>query len=115
MPYCVLVPPCTEFVQSSLNEPKRPSTVMKFSGMLKHQASRKDILVLTVYALAHYVYLTSNGTRVLADIQGTGTHINGKDIMVLFDVMMHSTDGDIGIGDYGAEAGTRQEDNCSTC
>lgn len=53
-----------------LIEPKRPSTVIKFSGTLKHPASREDMLGLTIYAFAHFVYLTSKGSRVIADIQG---------------------------------------------
>lgn len=53
-----------------LIEPKRPSTVIKFSGTLRHPASRKDMLGLTIYAFAHFIYLTSKGTRVMADIQG---------------------------------------------
>ncbi|KAF8173301.1 kinase-like domain-containing protein [Pholiota molesta] len=86
-----------------LIEPKRPSTVIKFSGTLKHPATRKDMLGLTIYAFAHFVYLTSKGSRVMADIQGTTSHINGKDTMVLFDVMTHSNAGDTGIGDFGIE------------
>ena len=54
-----------------LVEPKRPSTVTKFSGTLSHQMNRKDLQSLTIAAFAHFVYLKSKATRVFADIQGT--------------------------------------------
>lgn len=94
---------------SSLNkvywlvEPKRPSTVTKFSGTLSHQMNRKDLQSLTIAAFAHFVYLKSKATRVFADIQGTTTNVKGKDTMVLFDVMTHSPAGDTGIGDFGPD------------
>ncbi|KDR78004.1 hypothetical protein GALMADRAFT_138162 [Galerina marginata CBS 339.88] len=86
-----------------LIEPKRPSTVTKFSGTLNHQIHRKDLQSLTLSAFAHFVYLKSKKSRVFADIQGTATNIKGKDIMVLFDLMTHSPTCDTGIGDFGPE------------
>lgn len=53
-----------------LVEPKRPSTVTKFSGTLNHQTTGSDLQSLTVAAFAHFVYLKSKGQRVFADIQG---------------------------------------------
>ncbi|KAF7440090.1 hypothetical protein PC9H_000433 [Pleurotus ostreatus] len=80
-------------------EPKRASTVTKFSGTLAHRPQRRNMSSQTIYAFAHFVWGHSNRLLVFADIQGTPTRIKGKDGLVLFDVMTHTLDGDSGVGD----------------
>ncbi|KAL0945668.1 hypothetical protein HGRIS_014820 [Hohenbuehelia grisea] len=104
-----------------LVEPKRPSSVLKFSGTLGHRTHRKDQRSQTIYAFAHFVLGHSNHELVFADIQGmhaligAGTawpiliidwfhpqvlhRLEGEDGLVLFDVMTHTLNGDSGIGD----------------
>ncbi|KAL0955300.1 hypothetical protein HGRIS_004189 [Hohenbuehelia grisea] len=53
-----------------LVEPKRPSSVLKFSGTLGHRTHRKDQRSQTIYAFAHFVLGHSNHELVFADIQG---------------------------------------------
>ncbi|KAJ7577391.1 kinase-like domain-containing protein [Mycena floridula] len=93
-----------------LIEKKRPTTVSKFSGTLTHQAQRHNLQSHTVSAFAHFAFVHSQRSLVFADLQGklillisTLAHVNGKDVMVLFDVMTHTTSGDSGVGDFGEE------------
>ncbi|KAL0952298.1 hypothetical protein HGRIS_006587 [Hohenbuehelia grisea] len=86
-----------------LVEKKRSTSVLKFSGTLSHKPQRRDQLSQTIYAFAHFVWGYSNNTLVFADIQGTPTRLDGKDGLVLFDIMTHTVDGDSGVGDCGKE------------
>lgn len=52
-----------------LVEPRRTTSVQKFSGTLAHP-NREDELGLTLIAFAHFIYDTSDKEFVLADIQG---------------------------------------------
>ncbi|KAE9391119.1 hypothetical protein BT96DRAFT_945646 [Gymnopus androsaceus JB14] len=52
-------------------------------------------------AFSHYVYIASKKTFVLADVQGSIVNIQGIDTIVLFDMMMHTTEQDSGVGDCG--------------
>lgn len=54
-----------------LVEPKRPSTLIKYSGTLSHPCDRKDLRALTIYAFAHFVYGYSGNAIIFADVQGT--------------------------------------------
>ncbi|KAJ7087588.1 kinase-like domain-containing protein [Mycena belliarum] len=89
-----------------LVEHKRPTTVIKFSGTLVHQSHRTDLRSATVSAFAHFVYGYSNNSLVFADLQGTPSRVKGKDGLVLFDLMTHTTSGESGVGDFG-KAGMR--------
>lgn len=52
-----------------LVEPRRTTSVVKYSGTLVHP-TRRDQVGIIVTAFAHYIYETSNKELVLADIQG---------------------------------------------
>ncbi|KAJ7089460.1 hypothetical protein C8R44DRAFT_751465 [Mycena epipterygia] len=84
-----------------LVETKRATTVEHFTFTLNHQTHRQDLCAQTIHAFAHFVYGNSNRNVVLADIQGTPAHQNGRDLLVLFDPMTHTPAGDSGIGDFG--------------
>ncbi|KAJ6460795.1 kinase-like domain-containing protein [Mycena vitilis] len=86
-----------------LVEDKRATTVEHFTFTLNHQTRRRDLCAQTIHAFAHFVFGHSNKNVVFADIQGTPTHIDGQDMMVLFDPMTHTPTGDSGIGDFGRE------------
>ncbi|KAJ7574925.1 hypothetical protein C8J56DRAFT_463478 [Mycena floridula] len=68
-------------------------TVSKFSGTLLHQAQHQDLQSHTVSAFSHFSFVHSQRSLVFADLQGTLAHVNGKDVMVLFDVMTNTTSG----------------------
>ncbi|KAF9521496.1 kinase-like domain-containing protein, partial [Crepidotus variabilis] len=86
-----------------LVEKKRPMAIERFSGTLTHASSRTDLQATTIAAFSHFAYFLSKGNRVFADIQGTLTHLDKKDIMVLFDLMTHTPDGSLGVGDFGSD------------
>ncbi|KAJ6587419.1 kinase-like domain-containing protein [Mycena vulgaris] len=91
-----------------LIERKRPSAVIKFSGTLVHRSVRKDIRSATIAAFSHFVFGYGKGDIVFADIQGTPCQLKtkdglGKDGLVLFDVMTHTSEGCSGIGDFGIQ------------
>lgn len=52
-----------------LVEPRRTTSVIKFSGTLQHP-TRHDKIGKTITAFAHFVYEVSAQTLVFADIQG---------------------------------------------
>lgn len=52
-----------------LVEPRRTTSVIKFSGTLQHP-SQHDKIGKTITAFAHFVYQVSAKTLVFADIQG---------------------------------------------
>jgi len=95
-----------------LVEKCRPTTVYRYSGTLSHRSQGRDQRSSTIYAFSHFVYGHSNKTLVIADLQGTvlpicdmvvipmsfsGTPslVKGKDGLVLFDPMTHTTDGQV--------------------
>ncbi|KAF8916626.1 hypothetical protein CPB85DRAFT_1216199, partial [Mucidula mucida] len=69
----------------------------KWSGTNTHPVYHTNKLGNVINAFAHFVYMQSMSEIVLADIQ-TST-FRKKDI--LFDMMLHTTNGDGGIGDHG--------------
>ncbi|KAF9069299.1 kinase-like domain-containing protein, partial [Rhodocollybia butyracea] len=92
-----------------LVERRRPSATTKFTGTMSHQARRTDRLSAIIHAFSHFVYGYSKGkllscapARLTVHIKGTLTNIEGKDIMVLFDLMTH-TESVSGVGDWGDE------------
>lgn len=85
-----------------LVEPRRTTSVVKYSGTLVHP-TRRDQVGIIVTAFAHYIYETSNKELVLADIQGSPMAAQGCDTIFLFDLMTHSVAQDSGVGDHGSE------------
>lgn len=98
-----------------LVEPRRTTSVVKFSGTLRHP-TRDDKIGKTITAFAHFVYEVSKKSLVFADIQGLQLTLtyglstlaqtanilyvlgspmsaNNRDGIVLFDLMTHSVDG----------------------
>ncbi|KIK56380.1 hypothetical protein GYMLUDRAFT_247888 [Collybiopsis luxurians FD-317 M1] len=89
-----------------LVEPKRPSTFFKFTGTLSHARTHIGGLTSeTVHAFAHFVYEFTNRQLVVADLQGTQISADGKNMLVLFDPMTHTVNGQVlsGSGDHGTE------------
>lgn len=95
-----------------LVEPMRAMLCTKFTGTLTHTSKRSDRTSQTVYAFAHFAYVYSKRTTVLADLQGeyplcsslpsfflimhtsgTPATVNGVATTVLFDIMSHTVDG----------------------
>ncbi|THH19576.1 hypothetical protein EW146_g1621 [Bondarzewia mesenterica] len=77
-----------------LVEKRRPESITRLSGTLVHPSSHRGRLNRTILAFAHFVYVHSHQTMVLADIQGTHCQIRGGiDGFVLFDPMTHTIDG----------------------
>jgi len=97
-----------------LIEKRRPMTVTCYSGTLLHPSKRRDLRSLTIFAFAHFVFGHSNQQMVFADIQGSPTSVKGRDILVLFDIMTHTVDGDSGVGDFGKD-GMQTFRNDHTC
>ncbi|KAJ7512434.1 kinase-like domain-containing protein [Mycena galericulata] len=91
-----------------LVESKRATMVEHYTFTLNHQSLRQDLCAQTIHAFAHFVYGHSNKAMVIADIQGTPSNVDGRDILVLFDPMTHTPAGQVtcfnsGIGDFGLE------------
>ncbi|KAJ7758876.1 kinase-like domain-containing protein [Mycena maculata] len=97
-------------------EDSGPSTASGFSLEQYQAAGDPDIIVWlfeprrssknkigsTLNAFAHYAYLFSQESTVLADLQtATAIDENGEGIQVLFDVMTHTLNGSSGVGDHG--------------
>lgn len=56
---------------SWLLEEYRPAKAVRhISGTLNHLCTHGDLLALTIYAFAHFVYGFTHRTMVLADLQG---------------------------------------------
>ncbi|KAF5368808.1 hypothetical protein D9757_012281 [Collybiopsis confluens] len=87
-----------------LVEPKRSPTVEKFTGTLVHgRAHFGGLTSETVHAFAHFVYSFTQQQLVVADLQGTWTSIDGKNVLILFDPMTHTQNGASGAGDHGQQ------------
>ncbi|KAK6974144.1 kinase-like domain-containing protein [Favolaschia claudopus] len=87
-----------------LFEPRRTTKVEHWSGTNEYPAWPQKKLGSTLNAFTHYVYQISQETTVLADLQtSAAVNENGDGLNVLFDVMMHTTDGASGVGDHGQE------------
>ncbi|KAJ6611721.1 kinase-like domain-containing protein, partial [Mycena sp. CBHHK59/15] len=85
-----------------LFEPRRSSKVIHWSGTNEYPAWHQNKLGSTLNTFAHYVYLFSQESTVLADLQtATAVNENGDGIQVLFDMMAHTTDGSSGVDDHG--------------
>ncbi|KAJ7363724.1 kinase-like domain-containing protein [Mycena albidolilacea] len=86
-----------------LLEPFRPNHPEKWSGTNQHPSHHKNKLGSTLTAFAHFVFLTSLRTIVLADIQTCKAHVNGsvEPKQVMFDLTTHIIKGDSGVGDHG--------------
>ncbi|KAK7007691.1 kinase-like protein [Favolaschia claudopus] len=85
-----------------LFEPRRSSAVDHWSGTNEYPPWHQNKLGSTLNAFAHYVYQISQETTVIADVQ-TSKAVNeqGDGINVLFDMMLHTTNGASGVGDHG--------------
>ncbi|KAJ6529385.1 hypothetical protein B0H19DRAFT_861738, partial [Mycena capillaripes] len=75
-----------------LFEPRLNSKVRHWSGTNEYPPWHNNKLGSTLNAFAHYAYLLSQESTVLADIQSIATAIkaDGEDIEVLFDMMAHT-------------------------
>ncbi|KAJ6613706.1 kinase-like domain-containing protein, partial [Mycena sp. CBHHK59/15] len=89
-----------------------------WSGTNEYPAWHQNKIGSTLNTFAHYVYLFSQESTVLADLQtATAVNENGDGIQVLFDMMAHTTDGSSGVGDHG-QAGIEtflKKHECVTC
>ncbi|KAK7013006.1 kinase-like domain-containing protein [Favolaschia claudopus] len=85
-----------------LFEPRRSSAVDHWSGTNEYPPWHQNKLGSTLNAFAHYVYQISQETTVITDVQ-TSKAVNeqGDGINVLFDMMLHTTNGASGVGDHG--------------
>ncbi|KAF9523529.1 kinase-like domain-containing protein [Crepidotus variabilis] len=88
------LPPPSNNVAVWLVEPRRTTAVFKYSGTL---------IGMTLHAFCHFVFDFSNHKLVLADLQGSPMTVQGKETIVLFDIMTHSPTSDSGVGDFGLE------------
>ncbi|KAF5365395.1 hypothetical protein D9757_011674 [Collybiopsis confluens] len=87
-----------------LVEPRRSTSFEKFTGTLCHsRAYFGGLASETVHAFAHYVYIFTKHEVVVADLQGTLVSVDGKNLLMLFDPMTHTTSGLSGSGDFGEE------------
>ncbi|KAJ7768617.1 kinase-like domain-containing protein [Mycena maculata] len=85
-----------------LFEPRRSSKVKHWSGTNEYPPWHQNKIGSTLNAFAHYAYLFSQESTVLADLQtATAIDENGEGIQVLFDVMTHTLNGSSGVGDHG--------------
>ncbi|KXN81077.1 hypothetical protein AN958_06131 [Leucoagaricus sp. SymC.cos] len=75
-----------------LIEPRHTKATEKFTGTLQYPIWT-DQTGMTIGAFAHYTFCSSNCQLVLADIQGSYMSIDGHNVLILFDLMMHSMAG----------------------
>ncbi|KAF8131324.1 kinase-like domain-containing protein, partial [Mycena galopus ATCC 62051] len=86
-----------------LLEPERGNVQSrKYSGTLEHPRY-SDKQGATINAFQHFVYLNSNKSLVLADIQASESHNSASKASVLFDLMSHTLTGNSGGGDHGED------------
>ncbi|KAJ7849499.1 kinase-like domain-containing protein [Mycena olivaceomarginata] len=86
-----------------LLEPERGNVQFrKYSGTLEHPRY-SDKQGATINAFQHLVYLNSNKSLVLADIQTSKSHNSASKASVLFDLISHTLTGNSGGGDHGED------------
>ncbi|KAF8133559.1 kinase-like domain-containing protein, partial [Mycena galopus ATCC 62051] len=87
-----------------LLEPERGNVQFrKYSGTLEHPR-HSDKQGATINAFQHFVYINSNKSLVLADIQASESHDSASKASVLFDLMSHTITGQVlGGGDHGED------------
>ncbi|KAF8125226.1 kinase-like domain-containing protein, partial [Mycena galopus ATCC 62051] len=87
-----------------LLEPERGNVQFrKYSGTLEHPR-HSDKQGATINAFQHFVYINSNKSLVLADIQASESHNSASKASVLFDLMLHTITGQVlGGGDHGED------------
>ncbi|KAF5346543.1 hypothetical protein D9756_010034 [Leucocoprinus leucothites] len=88
-----------------LVETRRPKNVEHFSGTLSHPSTGMDLKSSTIYAFTHFSYGHSNRNLVFADVQGSPAVVNGRDGLILFDLMTHTSNGSVHL-DICVEAAT---------
>ncbi|KAJ7142733.1 kinase-like domain-containing protein, partial [Mycena epipterygia] len=91
-----------------LFEPRRSSKVKHWSGTNEYPAWHQSKLGSTLSTFAHYAYLFSQESTILADLQSvlylfpSGSALTKMArASVLFNVMTHTLDGSSGVGDHG--------------
>ncbi|KAJ7686042.1 kinase-like domain-containing protein, partial [Mycena olivaceomarginata] len=85
-----------------LLEPRRSSRVKHWSGTNEYPPWHQNKLGSTFNAFAHYMYLFSQESTVLADLKlKVSVNENGQGIEVLFDMMTHTINRSSGVGDHG--------------
>ncbi|KAJ7573523.1 hypothetical protein C8J56DRAFT_903326 [Mycena floridula] len=86
-----------------LLEELRPKGCKRWSGTNNHPVQHSK-LGTTLNAFAHFAFLYTNNTVVLADLQTSPARDHhGKAINVLFDIMTHTINEDSGVGDFGPD------------
>ncbi|KAJ7785412.1 hypothetical protein B0H14DRAFT_2630575 [Mycena olivaceomarginata] len=86
-----------------LLEPERGNVQFrKYSGTLEHPRY-SDKQGATINAFQHFVYINSDKSLVLADIQASESHNSAGKASVLFDLMSHTVTGNNGGGDHGVQ------------
>ncbi|KAJ7857103.1 kinase-like domain-containing protein, partial [Mycena olivaceomarginata] len=83
-----------------LLEPRRSSRVKHWSGINEYPPWHQNKLGSMLNAFAHYVYLFSQESTVLADLQSVFFLLLDT-ICVLFDMMTHTINRSSGVGDHG--------------
>ncbi|KAJ7779278.1 kinase-like domain-containing protein, partial [Mycena olivaceomarginata] len=77
------------------------SRIKHWSGTNEYPPWHQNKLGSTLNAFVHYVYLFSQESTVLADLQtATAVNENGQGIEVLFDMMTHTINRSSGVGDH---------------
>ncbi|KAJ7321989.1 kinase-like domain-containing protein, partial [Mycena albidolilacea] len=87
-------------------EPKHASqAIILYTTTLNHAPRSLDFTAKTVHAFAHYTFGYSKSSLVFGDLQGTSTHVNGNNSVILFDPMTYTCNGYIGfgLGDFGTK------------
>ncbi|KAJ7844955.1 hypothetical protein B0H13DRAFT_1457261, partial [Mycena leptocephala] len=85
-----------------LFEPRRSSKVKHWTGTNEYPPWYRNKLNITLNSFAHYAYLFSLESTVLADPQtATAINENGDGMHILFDVMTHTLNHSSGVGDHG--------------
>ncbi|KAJ7052193.1 kinase-like domain-containing protein [Mycena amicta] len=85
-----------------LVEPFRSGNCTKYVGTLNHQVGLlSGKLASTVHAFIHFFYKYTQESMVLVDVQTMRARVDGETKNVIFDPMVHSTNGTNGPGDHG--------------
>ncbi|KAF8961420.1 kinase-like domain-containing protein [Flammula alnicola] len=97
------------------------TATIKFSGT-DEAGQNGDLMGMTCDAFAHFSLYDSSGTCVFVDIQGiqgkdrSSGRSQGANILTLFDLMAHSKDQGMGLGDKGVEGinGFKLQHTCNS-